>query len=210
MSEWKPVFKESKANLIIVGVILISSVLAIWSSRHISSRFTKETVQLNNELQQKISQLDTQQADVKNMQNHIARYEILRKQGLVGEPDRALWLEQIQESRKKLKLPETFAVELKAAKPIGASGDASGSQALQADPQQALWHDLHFEIRDVHEIDVLRLVQDFRERVKGRFRVHSCRMEEAKNTGLVAICTLRFVTIPAQLPTKITASMMIP
>lgn len=210
MSEWKPVFKESQASMIIMGVILISSVLAIWSSRNISSRFTKESVQLTNELQQKILQLDTQQADVKNMQNHIARYETLRKQGLVGEPDRALWVEQMQESRKRLKLPETFAVELKAAKPIGSSGDSSGSQALQVDPQQALWHDLQFEIRDVHEIDVLRLVQDFRDNVKGRFRVHTCKMDEPKNTGLVAICTLRFVTIPAQSSTTISSSMMIP
>ena len=202
MNEWKSIFTNAKTSLVVMAAFLISSIAAVLVSRYVSDGISTSVGQLKSTLQKNQIQLETQQDDLKNMQSHINRYEILRNQGLVGEPDRALWVEQMQESRKRLKLPEAFAVELRAAQPIGVSVDSQNAPSAQGEAQQPQWHDLQFEIHDVHEIEVLQLVQEFRGHVKGRFRVQSCKLQEPKDTGLIAICTLRFVTIPAIAPKK--------
>ena len=199
MNEWKPILLLAKKSLLVLGVVLLMSLTAVFGMRSVEDGFNTALLQLQAALQQQQTQLESKNTDLKNMENHITRYESLRAQGLVGEPDRAMWVEQMQVSRKSLKLPESFAVDLQAAKPLGGAETAPPEEGSPALPQM---HDLQFELRDVHELEVLALVQDFRNHVKGRFRVQSCKLQEPNDAGLSVRCSLRFVTMPAMATTN--------
>ena len=68
------------------------------------------------------------------------------------------------------------------------------------DGTQPLAHDMKFELREVHEADVLNLIAAYRSQVKGRFRVNACALQDAKESGLTAQCSLRFITVPLPPP----------
>jgi hypothetical protein len=67
-----------------------------------------------------------------------------------------------------------------------ATGEASGPS----------YHDLEFELSKVQEEELLLLLSNYQAHVKGRFRVNSCKLLSRTETGLTALCTLRFFTLP--------------
>jgi hypothetical protein len=71
----------------------------------------------------------------------------------------------------------------------------------EADPAgdtstSAMTHDLEFELKDIHEGDLLKLLHHFRDKAHGRFRIQSCTLANPSATGLFAKCTLRFFSLP--------------
>ena len=194
MSDWKPIFLLARTPLILLAMVVLLALAGVIGMHYAQDKIQTMLLQLQAGLQEQQAQLDIRKTDLKNMESHIKRYESLRAQGLVGDPDRALWVEQLQASRARLALPDAFSVELQAAKPLGGAALAAVEEGA---PPQPLEHDLEFEMHGVHEQEVLALVQDFRSQARGRFRVQNCNLQEPKDTGLSARCKLRFVTIPA-------------
>ncbi len=87
---------------------------------------------------------------------------------------------------------DTLEYTLQVAKPLGAEVALTGP----------MFHDLDFVLRDVHETEVLSLLQDYQARVQGRFRVDACSLSERSETGLSARCTLRFFTLSPEVQIK--------
>jgi len=195
VSEWTPVFLLARRSIVWFAVVVTLSVVAVFGLGYLDNNLKSSLAQLQAFMQEQQAQLDTKQTDLLNVQTHIQRYESLRQQGLVGDPDRALWVEQLQASHRNLGLPGTAAVQLLAAKPLGASA-GSPEPVSDAPAAEPLVHDLQFEIRDSIETDVLDLIQNFRAQARGRFRVNACKLQEPKDSGLTAQCVLRFVTMP--------------
>ncbi|MGQ0711812.1 MAG: hypothetical protein ACT4NV_18925 [Rhodoferax sp.] len=135
-----------------------------------------------------------QENDLKNVQTHIRRYQQLRDQGLMGEAQRLLWMEQLQQAFAQAGVAQQLRMELQAPQPLAVD------PALQDADSQALSHDLAFEIPGVVETEVLAGLAHLRQHARGRFRVHACHFAEAKADGLLARCTLRFITIPTAAP----------
>ena len=194
MNEWKPVVLLARNSLIVLALALLLALSAVFSMRYVQSDLNTALLQQQAVLQEQQAQLEIKNTDLQNMESHIKRYKSLQEQGLVGTPDRALWVEQLQASRIRLALPDSFSVELLAAKPLAGTEVAVVEEGAPPQPQA---HDLEFELQQVQELELLALVQDFRAQARGRFRVQNCMMGEPKDTGLSAKCSLRFVTIPA-------------
>ena len=139
------------------------------------------------------------------MRSHIQRFNTLRTQGLVGDPDRPLWAEELQAIYDRSGLPTALTYQLQTPKPVaevnaGTAPAPSLAVSAEGASREPLFHDLKFEVRETQEDEVLQLIQDYRSRVVGRFRVNACSFSDPKDSGMTAQCVLRFVTIPAPKP----------
>lgn len=193
MNDWQQIFALSRRSLIFFIVVLVATICLVFAVRFIEGGLKKSLSQTQAEVATRQSQIALSKSDLQNIQIHIQRYDALKLQGLVGEPDRAKWVEEMQKSLKNVGLDGTFKVELLTAKPLMEGSDASMGSGSSPQP---LMHDMEFEIADVHEGEVVMLLKDYQSKVKGRFRLEKCRLHEPKAQGLVAQCTLRFITIP--------------
>jgi hypothetical protein len=200
MNAYKPVLLLARNNLIALGVVVAVCVGLVVALQQLADTMQANLARSQATLQEQLAMLDTKQSDLSNVREHIQQYSKLRAQGLVGDPDRALWVETLQNSYLGLKLEGDLAVELSAPRPLADAGSSgapgTASAAVDISQAEALMHDLQFEMRNAVETDVLRLIQDYQTQVKGRFRVNSCKLHAPTLTGLTAKCVLRFVSIP--------------
>ena len=202
MNEYKPVLLLARKSLISLGmVVAVCLALAIGLGQLVES-LQASVAKIQTSLQEQKTLLDTKQTDLSNVREHIQQYSALRAQGFVGEPDRALWVEQLQESYRRAHLPGDLLVELSVPKPL-AGGAAPGTPGAPAggvadtSQAEALAHDLQFEMANAVETDVLRLIQDYQAEAKGRFRVNMCKVSGPAVNGFTAKCVLRFVSMPS-------------
>lgn len=195
MKEWQPVFVLARNSLIVFAVVLVAVIALVMLTQQYANNLANVFTQTQSELQNNQTILQSKAADLQNMENQIKRYEALKAQGLVGEPQRSLWVEDLKNAQIDLKLPDTMGVDLQVSKSLVMQENAV------ADPEgetvQPLMHDLVVNLNDVHEVELLNLIEHYKKRVKGRFRLNECKFSNTKETGMDARCVLRFVTMPA-------------
>ena len=177
----------ARRSLWLLAGVVAFSVALVFGLRYLASHLNTGVAQL--------------ESDLLNVRANIQRYQQLREQGLVANPDRALWLEQLQESHQQLGLLGGLALQLQAPKPLASMTEPVAEAELPA----PLMHDLQFEMRDTLETEVLALIHDYREQATGRFRVNACKFQDPKDSGLTAQCVLRFVSIAPPTPSPPTA-----
>jgi hypothetical protein len=194
MNAWKPVLQMARRSLIWLGLVVVFCVGLVFGIGYLADRSRDSLAQMQGATQEQQLQLSTKQNDLRDQRNNIRRFEALRAQGLLGVPNRALWVEQFEASYQRLGLLGRPIYQLQAAKPLALIN--ARSAPVEAGAIEPLAHDLQFELRNAHEADVLGLIADYRERVGGRFRVNSCKLQDPKAEGLLAQCVLRFVSVP--------------
>lgn len=205
MSDWSPIVAAAKRSLVALCIVALVSAAAVFALQMWADTLKVEVMQLETGVQGQRNQLATKQEDLRNVRSHIQRFNALRSQGLVGDPDRPLWVEELQASHARLGLVTPLSYRLQIPKSVadtnaGTDVTAPAAAPSEGAPSEPLFHDLQFEVRETHEEELLRLIQDYRAHVVGRFRVNSCSFSEPKDNGLTAQCMLRFVTIPAPKP----------
>lgn len=198
MKAWSPVIRMARRSLYLLGVLILLSTVAVVGLRYWADNLKTTFTQLESSTQELQIQLDAKRDDLHNMRDHIARFEGLQKQGFVGAPDRAQWVEQLQASYQSLGLGGRISYQLQAPKTLGQEAALTDAAPVDATLPQS--HDLKFELHGVHELDVLNLIQSYRSQVRGRFRVNACTLQDPKETGLSAQCELRFITVPLPPP----------
>jgi len=197
MNAYRPILQLARKSLIWLGVLVVLCVALVWGLGELATSLKNQLAQQQSALQEQQTLLEAKQSDLSNMREHIARYQTLRKQGLVGEPERALWVEQLQDAHQKLQLPGGLSVQLQAPKPLAAKPPGVEPDPTQSEP---MLHDMQFELRNAVETDVLRLIREFRTQATGRFRVNACKVQDPKADGFIAQCVLRFITVPVPAP----------
>lgn len=178
---------------------LLAAALAIALILGMGSQYLLDSLRMN--LENKKTELDGQrgtmaqrQLDLNNIQIHIREYRTLRQEGLVGKADREGWVEQLMESRLSLGLGSLgFSYTLD---PPHALGETTNDAALPDDPNAPHRHDLQIEMQNLHEVELLNLLRDYKAKVDGQFRIESCQLNGPTPTGLTARCTLRFFNLP--------------
>lgn len=202
MKDWLPVFKLARKSLLVLAGILIFSLSLYFGSDHIRKLLTANLGNKQAQLAAEQENLTQKQKDLDNIQSHIEQFRKLQQKGLIGAARREDWVEQLIASRKQLGLPDTLAYTLKQPIPLrdGATAEDTAATTTPASPDAALAHNLEFELRNIHEEELLALLKTYESKVLGRFRVQSCRIAEPSAAGLFAQCTLRFFTLP-QKPT---------
>lgn len=146
------------------------------------------------------SQLGQKQGDLRNIARHIDEYRRLKAGGLIGNGDREGWVEKLSTLAAALgPLKGEFTYTLAPPVAYGSDGLPAPDPA-SVDPAAPLTHDLTFNLTGIHEVELLRLLDDFRSQVKGRFRIQECLLDSPGDTGLAAKCVLRFYTLPEPPP----------
>lgn len=194
MNEWTPILRLARRSLIVLLVVAVLSTAAVYGLSNLAESLKASVGQLQGTTQELQTQLDTKRDNLLKVTKHIQRYEELRTKGLIGMPDRPQWVEDLQRSYQHIGFDDNLKYQLQAPKSLNPAGaEQAPADTATAEP---LAHDLQFEMSNVNELEVLGLIDDYRSRVKGRFRVNSCSMRDPKETGLTALCVLRFLTIP--------------
>ena len=96
MKAWQPILRLARKNLYLLGIVLVLCAAVIAGTESWATKVKTGLAQLQASVQAQQDQLTGKQNDLLNMRDHIKRYEVLRAQGMVGTPDRALWVEQLQ------------------------------------------------------------------------------------------------------------------
>ena len=201
MNPWSLILLQARRSLIILGSAVLLFIAAVYGSGRLADNLSATAAATQSNLQVQNTLLEARRSDLTNVRDHIQAFESLRQRGLIGAGERALWVEQLQASYKKLGLPGSIGVQLQVAKALAAADAApDAAPPPEGSPEETpivpMAHDLQLEVRSVHEGELLDLLREFRNHVKGRFRVNACSLRDPAETGLSAQCVLRFVTVP--------------
>lgn len=193
MSHWKVIVKLARRCLIVLAVAIAVALALYASSRYLRNQAASSLAQSQQVEIENQSALATKQSDLAKLEAEIAHFSQLRQQGLVGAADRTGWVEQLKASQQRVNIQGKMVYTLQPPKPLAAQGTAAdGDSGQSSEPQ---FHDLELEVANLHEGDLLALLDDYRAHVKGRFRVEACNLSGRTENGLLARCTLRFFTL---------------
>ncbi len=198
MKHWQPILQRARIQLIILASVVSVALIAYFGSRHVLQQLGQSLAEEQGQAAAQQASLTEKEQNLANIRANIGKFRTLEQQGLIGPPDREDWVEKLVAARKQLGLPETLTYTLKPPVPLGAASPPPAGTPETAKPSSdtPLTHDLEFEIRDVHEEELLALLENFKAKVHGRFRQQSCRLAEPGANGLTARCVLRFFTLP--------------
>ena len=204
MSDSQAILLLARRSLLVLTAALVIALVLFAGSSFFKDRLRTQLAAAQQIANASEANLSNKQSDLANLQAEINRFNLLRQQGMVGVPDREGWTEQLVASRQRTGLPDTLHYTLQAPKPLAlqnslATGVAAVPATLETNPAGAtgpLFHDLNFELGNIHEEELLVLLRDYQTHVKGHFRVNTCTLSTPTATGLSARCTLRFFTLP--------------
>lgn len=200
MTPHRSIFQRSRRPLNVLAGGIFLSLTLVFGSIYARDTLKKSLAQSHAQLTAQQSILASKQLDLQAVQTHIAQFRALKQQGLVGIADREDWVEQLVASRTQLMAGETLAYTLKPPQALTESTPDQPAPAVAVDPDGtngvATKHDLDFEIGGVHEAELLAFLRVYKTKVRGSFRVQSCRLGNPGATGLLAQCTLRFFNLP--------------
>lgn len=197
MKEWHPVFRRARRSLFLLAGALLLGLSLFFGSAHLRNQLTADLGQKQSQLAAEQEQLAGKQKDLANIQSHLQEFRRLERQGMIGAARRENWVEQLMATRQELELPDTLSYTLKP--PAPANTGTEQPPAGEESPPNAeapLAHPLEFELRQIHEEELLALLKNYQNKESGRFRIQSCRLSEPGASGLSAQCTLRFFTLP--------------
>lgn len=197
MSDISAVLKRCKRPLIGLGVSIVLAAASLSGAHYALDALQAQAQSAAAAAQALQDQVNGQESDLQNVQTHIQRFEQLRAQGLMGDAQRVVWMEQLHQAFAETGLAQQLRMELMPAQALTGAGDGTDGTAV------VLTHDLTFELNSALETDVLQALERFKHAVTGRFRVQECRFSDATAEGVLVRCTLRFVTIaePPAAPT---------
>lgn len=204
MSDWQAIISLARRSLIVLAVALAIAAALYAGSGFFKNRMHAELAQVQQLQGASRASLAEKQSDLGNLHTEISRFSKLRQQGMVGVADRAGWAEELVASRQRTGLPDTLVYTLQTPKPLALqNGPATGAEVVAAPADSGtggstdpLFHDLDFELSNIHEDELLAFLQDYEANVKGRFRINACALSARTETGLLARCKLRFFTLP--------------
>jgi hypothetical protein len=194
MTPLQHILMKARRQLFLLGAAVIIGGFLFTAGLYLDSRLKESQFSNNIQLGAMQSELEQKKQDLQNIQVHIEQFRMLKNKGLVGTTDREGWVEQFIASKEALgALSGTFLYALEP--PLPAS-DGSPDPAAVIEPGAPLRHDFSFELNGIHEADLLHLLNDYKSRVNGQFRVDSCQLGSPTPSGLTAKCTLRFFSLP--------------
>ncbi len=190
MNHWPALLQRARTSLLVLGSALVLCLALLLLSHRWSAQQQAALQQSQGELSAQIATRSASSAELLYLQSHIEQFRRLGQLGLIGPADREAWVQQLLESHQRAALPGPLQWTLHAPEPLAAGDTAAPSQ-----DNEARTHELEFSLSGVHEEEVLALLQDFANRVKGRMRVNSCSFTQPVPEGLNAHCSLRFFTL---------------
>ncbi len=171
----------------LVGVLMaaLASMLALWGVRYFLDPGWQQAEATQQAAQAQLEEARAEQADV---QNHLHQYQQMVAAGLVGGEPRAVWVDDLLRILQQLDLQGQASFTLAAPEAV----ELPQAEAAQARVQR---HVLELQFARVHEIEVLRVLEQLRQRHALVSRVAGCVFEQATPEGLSARCRVNFLHI---------------
>ncbi|QDX82757.1 hypothetical protein B9N43_16865 [Denitratisoma sp. DHT3] len=195
MSPIHAIARRARRPLLVLATVLAGAVLLAAGSALLRGRLAETLANRKLVLSTLQSELAQRQLDLNNIQLHIEQFRALKQRGLVGEADREGWVEQLVAVGKQL-WPDGGTLSYTLEPPQALTDAATAEAYSSASSVAPLRHDLRIDLQNVHEDELLTLLQRYAREVKGSFRVEGCHLDNPGPTGLYASCTLRFFTLP--------------
>lgn len=195
MSPIQAIARRTRRPLLMLAATLAGAVLLAAGSAFLRSRLAETLANRKLMLSTLQSGLAQKQLDLNNIQLHIEQFRALKQRGLVGDADREGWVEQLVAVGKQ-QWPGGGTLSYTLAPPQAMIDAATAEAYPSASPVAPLRHDLRIDLQNVHEDELLALLQRYAREARGSFRVEGCHLDNPGPTGLYAICTLRFFTLP--------------
>lgn len=191
MSPWRDILAAARGSLILLGSVLLTTLLAMAFGVHAVSTLRSEQQQQKN----RIADLQRSLQDKRQAQDFLLRHaEAFRRltaRGMLREPDRDHWIGQLLAAHRQFDLPPTLKYTLPPPRPAAADTSTAASS-----PAGTTWlHDLEFSLENIHEEELLALIDRFGNSIAEPFRIQHCRLSQARAEGLSTQCTLRFFTL---------------
>lgn len=164
---------------------LLLAMLALWGVRHFLYPGWQQAEAAQQAAQALLEEARAEQADV---QAHLPQYQQLVAAGLLGGEPRALWVEDLLRILQEQGLQSHVSFTLAAPETV----ELPLAEAAQARVQR---HVLELQFARVHEIEVLRVLEQLRARHARVSRVAGCAFEQATPEGLSARCRVSFLHI---------------
>lgn len=202
MSPEREIFVKARRQLNLLGASIFFSLTLVFGSIFLRDSLKRGLATSEGLMSARQSTLGTKRNDFASIRSHITHFRELKRQGLIGVADREAWVEQLVATRTQLGAGDSFSYVLKPPRSLSellqsdAGTAVPNPDAASGTDEAELYHDLEFDFRGTHETELLAFLREYRNQVKGRFRVQSCRLGGPTSNGLNAQCTLRFFSLP--------------
>jgi hypothetical protein len=200
--DWHYLAEGMALRLVVCALMLAALGASYWARADYAAASDSRREQLQALEQQRAALAERLQA----REEFEPRFAALRAAGVVGEEQRLVLAQALRDSASELHLPYlrfTAGPRHPFTAPYLVPGQAAPVLATTVDVQAGL----------VHELDLLRFVDQLREQAPGFFSVAGCSLErvgqgvapEADKANLAGICTLRWYSIPLDAPPAMAA-----
>ncbi len=193
MKKYLPLLKLAKNALVLFALTSLLSIGLIVALLNYNTTREEALAETEATVQTKQTETQTLTNNLNMLKNHQAEFDHLINIGLVGNPNRANWVEQFETLYRDLKLPLTLRYSLETPRPLSES--TSTAQVSQAN---VLRHELSIELSDLHEEEFLSFVDKLNTSWNAPFRVNSCDMTRSSATKLEIKCALRLFSLQAK------------
>lgn len=192
MNKYREIFKLSRLALIVFSLSVLACIASVAVVTYFSDRAAGALAQQQAALQALRDEIQTLNSDLESIEANLSGFKHLAKLGLVGEPNREIWVEKLEAIHRQSGLPPTLRYTLNA--PVAHTTGAGSPQA--GVPTDALDHDLSIEMSGIHEGELLAFTDRLARDWLTPFRIESCDINADSERGLNVNCTLRLFSIP--------------
>lgn len=195
--KYRLLLEPAKGALILFSLSLVLALaMVVWPAHYQKAR-ELALVQSELVLQRTRSEIETFSLDLDLLESHLVAFKHLASIGLVGDPERDLWVQKLEAIYESLDLPPPFRYAL-ASPRIVDSPAVSAVGAAPALPSKALRHDLDIELSDIHDGEFLAFIDKLRTDWQVPFRIESCQMQRQGDMGMQIKCTLALFSLPVE------------
>lgn len=185
-SYWSIMLPLVRPLLVKVGVafaVVILCIAAAWGLEQWQSPDWKSAQARMQSAQSSVNQANTDLADIERLRGEFARHS---QSGLVGGAPRAGWIEDLQRIAAGIGLTPYLTYTL--ASPVNVKLGAEGVGRVTR-------HELSVSLVSVHEIEGMRLVQQFLQLYPNTARLKTCEFTSPADAGLTLNCKVNLLHI---------------
>ena len=200
MNAYRLILVSAKGPLILFAFSLMLTLSLVLGLAHYREQTETTFVKAEAALRATRNEIQALTSDLATVEKHLVDFKKLTRLGLIGDPDRAVWVQNLVSIYSKLELPPTLRYSLAPPSPLAESAvTASGAPPALA---KALRHDLDIELSALHEVEFLTFMDRLRTDWQTPFRVETCQFTREPKAGLQIKCTLRLFSLPLKAVTQ--------
>ena len=188
--------KPAKTALIIFVLSLASSILVITGLTIYRTQKQQGIQKIDQQLADARERISKLILDFKTAEQSAQQYQRLNQLGFIGEADRKMWVQRLDNIYKDTHLPPTLRYTLSPPKLFNAQ--TVPESAPMAYRNNVLQHDLTIEMSDINDKEFLDFMAKLGTHWHVPYRVESCQISREENAikGLQIKCTLQLYSLP--------------